>query len=249
MLYNFSKPAYELLGAYHAHRNPMALSWDKNRKYAALSYRIKGSSTFHCDGVAFPVGDGDILYIPAGVDYSHNNCSEELYVIHLLCHNEPETSICHIHGTKELEQAFYQVVRLWQTNASYNRTMAALYQLFELLEKQTSKKKSIPSVITPGVEMLQKEFRDPTLTVARLAECCYISQVYFRRLYRQHFGVSPVVAIQDLRFEYAADLLRSGYYTPKQAAVQSGFSDVKYFRTAFTKHFGYTPSELIRNSL
>jgi len=247
MLYNSNKSAYELLGAYHVHRKPMALSWDKNRKYAALSYRIKGSSTFFCNGQKFSVADEDILYIPAGVDYCHENGVEEILVVHLLCYNEHQGTICRIHGTKELQQAFYQVFRLWKANAYYNRTMAALYQLFELLEKQTSERKIIPAVIASGVEMLQREFRDPALTVAKLAECCYISQVYFRRLFNQHFGISPQQAILDLRFEYAANLLHSGDYTPKQTANQCGFADVKYFRTAFAKHFGCTPTEFVRN--
>ena len=42
---------------------------------------------------------------------------------------------------------------------------------------------------------------------------------------------------------HAPQLLRSGYYTVEQVAKQSGFSDVKYFRTAFTKHFGCTPTQ------
>lgn len=243
MFYNSSKSTYELLGAYHVQRKPTPLVWDKNRRYAALSYRIKGSSNFFCDGQAFSADDGDILYIPAFVDYSHESEDEEILVIHLLCQNESEQTICHIHGTKELEQAFRNTVRCWQENGSYNRTMAALYQLFDALERQTSENRTVPAVIAPGVALLQKDFRDPNLTVAKLAEACYISQVYFRRLYRQHFGTSPLQTITDLRFKYAASLLRSGYYAPKQVAALSGFSDVKYFRTAFTRHFGMTPSE------
>ena len=245
MLYNSNKSAYELLGAYYVSRKPMALSWDKNRKYAALSYRAKGNSTFHCGEETFCAQDGDILYIPAGVDFCHKNGEEEIFVIHLLCYNEQKNTICHIHGTKELEQAFSQVVQLWQEKASYNRTMAALYRLLEILETHTENTTPIPRVIAPGVEMLKREFQDPELTVAKLAECCYISQVYFRRLYRQHFGISPLQAINNLRFEYAADLLRSGYYTQKQIAERSGFTDVKYFRTAFSRRFGCTPSEYI----
>ena len=247
MLYNPNKSAYELLGAYYVRRKPMGLSWDKNRKYAALAYRIKGSSRFLCDGAEFNMGDGDFIYIPAGVDYCHENGEEELLVIHLLCHNETCQTIFHAHGTKEIQQAFWQVVRLWQENRSYNLTMAALYQLFEALEHRPGES-DIPAVIAPGVQMLQKEFRNPELTVAQLADACFVSQVYFRRLYRQHFGISPLEAIQNLRFAYAADLLRSGYYTQKQVADLSGFSDVKYFRTAFTKHFGCTPSAYTENS-
>lgn len=248
MFYKSSKSTYELLGAYHVQRKPTPLVWDKNRRYAALSYRIKGSSTFFCDGRTFSVDDGDILYIPAFVDYSHESKDEEILVIHLLCQNESEKTICHIHGTKELEQAFRNTVRCWQENGSYNRAMAALYQLFDVLERQTSESRTVPAVIAPGVALLQKDFRNPNLTVAKLAEACFISQVYFRRLYRQHFGTSPLQTITELRFKYATDLLQSGYYTPKQVADLSGFSDVKYFRTAFTKHFGCTPSEFMHRN-
>lgn len=249
MLYKSTKPAYELLGAYHVRRKPMGMAWDKNRKYTAISYRIKGSSTFHCNGQDFYVGDGDALYIPAGVDYCHENGDEEIYVIHLHCHNPSVKSICHIPGSQELAQAFSKVVQLWQENKSYHHAMSALHQLLDLLERQAEETKSVPAVIAPGVEMLRKEFRDPGLTVAKLAESCFISQVYFRKLYRRHFGISPLQAITNLRFEYAANLLRSGYYTPKQAADLSGFSDVKYFRTAFCKHFGCTPSEFIHSKI
>ena len=242
MHYNSSKSAYELLGAYYVCRKPMPLAWDKNRKYAALAYRIKGDSRFFCGEDSFSMADGDAIYIPAGVDYCHEGGEEVLLVIHLLCHNERQRTICHIHGVKELEQGFCRVVKIWQENKSYNEAMIALYSLFSMFEKHLQKKSTLPAAIAPGVERMEKEFRDPELTVAKLAADCFVSEVYFRKLYRQHFGVSPLQRILSLRFEYAADLLRSGYYTPKQAADLSGFSDVKYFRTAFGKHFGCTPT-------
>jgi AraC-like DNA-binding protein len=51
-----------------------------------------------------------------------------------------------------------------------------------------------------------------------------------------------------MRFEYAKDLLLSGYYQTKEVAIMSGFSDVKYFRTAFKKRYGVTVGEYLGNS-
>ena len=45
--------------------------------------------------------------------------------------------------------------------------------------------------------------------------------------------------------EYAKELLRSGYYKTREIAEMSGFSDVKYFRTAFKKRFGITVGEFL----
>lgn len=41
---------------------------------------------------------------------------------------------------------------------------------------------------------------------------------------------------------YACELLLSGYYSQEEAAQAAGFSDIKYFRTAFKKRLGRTPS-------
>ena len=118
--------------------------------------------------------------------------------------------------------------------------MALLYELFDALEEPQS---NVPQVIAPGVVLLKQSFRDSKLTIAQAAKSCFVSEVYFRRIYHQHFGTSPLQALLSMRFDYATQLLRSGYYTVEQVAKQSGFSDVKYFRTAFTKHFGCTPTQ------
>jgi AraC-like DNA-binding protein len=93
------------------------------------------------------------------------------------------------------------------------------------------------------VTYLQAHYRDPELNVAQLASLCHVSEVYFRRVYRECFGTSPWQRILELRFSYACTLLQSGYYTVKEIANLAGFSDVKYFRTAFGKRFGCTPTE------
>jgi AraC-like DNA-binding protein len=90
---------------------------------------------------------------------------------------------------------------------------------------------------------LHSSFRDPDLSISRLAEVCSVSEVYFRRIYGERFGISPLKALLNLRFDYAKRLLRSGYYTISQTAELSGFTDVKYFRTAFKARYGITPTQ------
>ena len=89
---------------------------------------------------------------------------------------------------------------------------------------------------------LNAHYRDAELNVAYLASLCHVSEVYFRRVYHECFGTSPWQSILELRFSYACELLQSGYYTVKEIAVRSGFPDVKYFRTAFGKRYGCTPT-------
>lgn len=125
--------------------------------------------------------------------------------------------------------------------------MSVLYKIFEELSKKSgAKAEEIPEIILSGVEYMRGNYRDPSVTVAAIAEKCHVSEAYFRRIYGKCFGVSPVEALLSLRFDYAKGLLRSGYYKTKEIAGMSGFSDVKYFRTAFKKRFGVTVGEFLK---
>lgn len=239
MFYNASECAFKLLGVYHIHREPRDVM-NSPRNFMGIGYRIRGNSTFTYDGGIFHAGDGSTLFLPAGAAFRNNHDTpEELVIVHLQPFGNVPGDFRLYPDTAALEPMFRKLLDTWE-NGSYNRAMAVLYEIFSALD---TPKTQYPAVIAPGVTLLRRDFKNPKLTVAQAAQACFVSEVYFRRIYKQCFGVSPLQDILKLRFDYAAGLLRSGYYTVEQVARQSGFTDVKYFRTAFTKHFGTTPSQ------
>ena len=145
-------------------------------------------------------------------------------------------------NTGDLTPLFRKLYNDWEVGL-YNRCMATLYEIFDRLSPPEA---TLPAAIAPGVALLRKEFRNPALTVTDAAKTCFVSEVYFRRVYRQHFGTSPLQDVLRWRFDNAIRLLRSGYYTTEEAARLSGFSDVKYFRTAFTKRYGCSPRRWLK---
>ncbi len=54
-------------------------------------------------------------------------------------------------------------------------------------------------------------------------------------------GNSPMEFIKSIRFNHAAELLRSGH-SVAEVSDMCGFSTPNYFSTAFRKYFGYTPT-------
>lgn len=52
--------------------------------------------------------------------------------------------------------------------------------------------------------------------------------------------------IRSIRLKRAAQLLESGEFTVAEVAFETGFSEVKYFRTYFKEQFGCLPSEYAR---
>lgn len=53
--------------------------------------------------------------------------------------------------------------------------------------------------------------------------------------------------IRSIRLKRAAQLLESGEYSVAEAAFETGFSEVKYFRTYFKEQFGCLPSEYAKS--
>ncbi|MBQ8509422.1 MAG: helix-turn-helix transcriptional regulator [Clostridia bacterium] len=250
MYYNDTGAAYILQDVYHVCRSAHSFIDACGRTHSALAYRIKGGSIFQIDGRDFTAPTGSVVYIPAGKDYRIRYSDEELIVLHLNCIAGEGSKIEITPADEGTAMLFLELHRAWEAGgtARYPRCMSLLYRIFEAMDTaQSADSRKIPEVIAPGVSYMRKNFRDPELSIAALAERCHVSEVYFRRIYKAHFDSSPHNALLELRFDYAKSLLRSGYYQVKQVAAMSGFSDTKYFRTAFTKRYGVTPGEFVRH--
>lgn len=246
MFYNSSDTGFIITGVYRVTGLPRVI-FESGRKHTALSIRLRGNSKILCDSKEYHLNNGSLAYFPAGVDYQRITESEEEYIaIHLTVFSECESSIVALDHCEHLYPIFDTICSEWEKYGAQarNRCMSLLYRAFDEIERSLEEKKDPPpDIITAGVDHMQKYFRSSSLTVSSLAEICHVSEAYFRRVYKAHFGTSPVQDLLSLRFDYAKALLRSGYYQTKQIAELSGFSDVKYFRTAFQKRFGITPCQ------
>lgn len=80
-------------------------------------------------------------------------------------------------------------------------------------------------------------------TIAYYAELCGMSEVHFRRVFREYTGKSPIEYRNDLRLENADKMLRGGDYNVSEAAEASGFSNLSFFIRLYKKKFGHTPAK------
>lgn len=249
VFYENSKCAYKITGVFYVERAGAQRVFSSARKHTAMTYRIRGESRFRFGETSLTASAGSIAYFPAHVDYERISTPETLIILHLEGFGEIGKSIEVLNGVGEAEPLFRKLLQVWETKSpdAYNRSMQLLYGIFELLQKREHKQATAPpAAILRGIELLQTRYKDPTLSVADLADACFISEVHFRNLFRRHFGTSPQKALAELRFHHACELLSSGYYTQKEIAMCAGFSDVKYFRTAFKKRYGMTVSEYVK---
>ncbi len=123
-------------------------------------------------------------------------------------------------------------------------SMRALYDGIYQMQKE-QKKQYIPktqvSLITPAVEKMERAFTQNDLTVCKLATLCGISEVYFRRLFLQIFGISPKEYIIQKRIEYAKTLLSSGDFSVSEVSSLCGYAEPCHFSREFSKRVGISP--------
>ena len=84
------------------------------------------------------------------------------------------------------------------------------------------------------------------ITGERLEKHFYKNFDYMNRIFKKAIGKTIFQWLNDYRISEAQKLLQSNYYTQKQIAENTGFSNEFYFSRVFKKLTGTTPSEYQR---
>jgi transcriptional regulator GlxA family with amidase domain len=86
------------------------------------------------------------------------------------------------------------------------------------------------------------------LTVEDLADAARLSPRQFSRLFNAQTGCSPARAVERLRLEAAAILIRQGRLPFETIAGETGFGDGERMRRAFTRGMGQPPRAVRRTA-
>lgn len=225
--------------------------YNSKRNFNALSFRFRADTVLKAGEKEFHLSDHFLSFVPARLDYSRFAKYDELIVVHF------EGSYC---GMDEIEyflprdperfaRLFTRILECWnKKELGYHYECAAIFnQIMALCYCENYKEKKEKSKIRASVDFLLEHYRNCDLTVKQIAEQSFISEVYFRKLFKDEYGCSPRKYIVRLRLQHAKELISSGYYSLKEIAYLSGYTDYKYFSCEFRKYVGVSPSEYVYN--
>ena len=86
--------------------------------------------------------------------------------------------------------------------------------------------------------------QDSDLSISEIASKCGVTECYFRRLFQEYSGMSPMRYRQNHRIERAKQLLQSDEnYTIGEIAQELHYSDIYHFSKAFKKMCGLSPTQ------
>ncbi len=97
-------------------------------------------------------------------------------------------------------------------------------------------------------EMMKANMDKPDFNINELCEVLNMSRSLVYKKVKMLTGLSPIEYIRSLKMQEAAKLLRTKKYKVFEVVYMVGFSDLKYFRQCFTKEFGYSPLDFIKQT-
>ena len=207
-------------------------------------------SYFFSDGRVLKTEGRALFYLPKGSTYTVRTSGSVggCYAINFYASLADEPFCVYLRNFAEIRKTFSEAALQWKKNApSKNVTaMCAVYEAISMLLREEERQYQPAeryALLVPALSRMEDDFTDRELSVSSLASLCGVSEVYFRRLFQNHFGVSPKEYLIEKRLHYAAQLLATHQFSIGDVAQMCGYSEVCHFSREFSKRMGVPPSE------
>lgn len=141
-------------------------------------------------------------------------------------------------------ELMYNVVQAYEASMpSPLAIKAAIYQLLAHICKDSVQKKLEHfSPISAGIELIESNPLSE-ISIEEIAKSCNVSTCYFRRLFKQYSGKSPLQYRMELRLNMAKKMLENGESSLEYIAEALNFESTSYFCRLFKKKFGITAGQ------
>ncbi len=214
----------------------------KCRESNGLMIVRRGKFRYFMGNETFVSDRRHVLIVPAGADYSLI-CDEDAETYVIIFSSDPFShTILTFDNTNDLsEDAEFIISNIHGSTADLLSSMGRLYSILSKLFDDNQKE--IPKIIKNGVEYIEQNLSDNTLTVEKAAKASEVSEVYFRRIFGEHFGVSPLTYIREKRMALAKRKMSDRSLTLECIACDCGYSSIYSFSAAFKKKEGISPSQ------
>ena len=227
------------------------VEFNRGRNFNALSFRFCSDTILKTEKNEYHMKDNFLSYVPARLDYSRNSKVEDLIAVHFDVINYNTESIEYFipRDPAVMAKLFREILDVWnKKELGYKyKCSAILCEIFAECYTQNYVSKSQNLKIRNSVEYLLKNYKKSDLSIKEIADKSFMSDVYFRKLFKEEYAISPQKYIINLRIQNAIGLISTGYYSLKEVAYMSGYNDYKYFSVEFKKMLGVSPSKYLYN--
>ncbi len=217
-----------------------------NRRFACFIVTLKGLISFTSGETRVFSDSEHAVFLPQGLDYI-NECLEdaESIVINFSTaqpYVQP-ASLAAVSGARA--KKCYNVLKKESASLSAQSRMIIYEEIYsiaaELFAKRNEKRAS-DTIITKAIEYMMENYHESTLTVKDVADYCYISEIYLRKLFEKKYSTTPFKKLTEIRMKRAYVLAKEKRPVT-EIAEAVGYGAVCQFSRAYKKYYGRSPSE------
>lgn len=221
-----------------------------------LIYMIQGELTADIGGSKYVIRKDELICIPPETVYSYY-CSSADNVRYFWIHFTgsdalsvlSESGISHLTVYKaapasentELYEELFSEFRSRHAAFTY-RTALILRNILMRLATQANEQGEQRGTLDTSIRFIHTHLNHD-LSVKKLADMEFLSEGYYRSLFKQVTGVSPSEYITEQRIGRACQLLTETTMSIDRVSEGVGIHDRLYFQRFFKKHTGITPAQ------
>ena len=227
----------------------------KQRPGFGLSFAISGKIIFRHKGKEYVLDQDHALFYPKHATYELDCQIPGLFtLVNFDC--AEDDAFNEFVSLKIKDRDYYLknhalLEKLDWANKPYHlpNCLSLIYDTFSHLQQNVQEEKVFP-VLRPAISYITDHLSEPEVSNSELSARLGISNVYFRKLFKANFGISPGQYIQNQRLKKSKELLTGSQLSVTQISAACGYASIYHFCRMFKKQTGYTPSafrELFRN--
>lgn len=202
--------------------------------------------------------EGDLLYLPADVEYTSfwEQMEGSTYISFIYNLYGLKGEMLHLNSNitplisdknGEIYKLLKQCVDSYIKNEKYaglalqSQFYKLLYTVLRRENRKAIKRDKKTSEIYRAIVYLEDNYMFE-ITTDELAEMCNMSVATFRRMFKKYKRISPMKYKQQLRMAHAKNMLESGVYTVSEVAEIMGCTDLSHFNRQYFSEFSINPS-------
>lgn len=220
----------------------------ENRNCSAITFCMQGQRIYYQNGIEYSSDPGHVIFLPQGQGYTIYAHKNGIYpVINFLCPAFPSNTILRlpIENVETYIREYEQMKNLFLFENNKLKVMSIFYDMLHRIYTHT---KVNQRRLIPAIKYMEKNYSNHDISNDLLASLCNISEVHFRKLFKENFDKSPKQYILDMRIQKAKQLLSDGMFKISAISRECGFSDQYHFSRIFKQKTGMTPTEYYKKN-
>jgi len=226
-----------------------------DRKSWAVLLKYEGETEYKSGGKTFISNGENIILLPKGSSYEWV-CKKagRFFTVEFSCDlSSDEIMSFPISSNEKIIKAFKQLEYTLITKNRFYKVEAIKLTYDIILNLLSSSAKSyMPKDKRDKIQValnFMAENYYTNITNDSLAALTPFSTVYFRKLFTEMTGLSPMVYLRTIRINKAKQMLKSDYGSISDIAVSLGYSNIYEFSRTFKKHTGLSPTEYLKSNV